>query len=359
MSRMDNKRKTIAGKKARGSSSARRTILVVLCIVLAAILVGLVAGVVYMERLMGLMNRVEDTTAATLSSSEILEIENPTEETIPPDFTGPVLSGDDIEWGTPAENTISGDEVVNILLIGQDRREGESRARSDAMILCTFYKEAKTLTMTSFMRDMYVQIPGYQDNRINTAYSLGGIELLNETIALNFGVEIDGNVEVDFSRFSQIVDLLGGVSIELTNAEAAHLNAHYGYWLSAGVNHLNGEQALSYSRIRAIGDDFGRTSRQRTVLNALIQSYKNRSVTEMLDIMEGILPLLTTDMSNKEMVGYVTELFPLLASSSISTQRIPIDGGYYPAYVRGMAVLVPDLDVNNAYLESVVMGKSE
>lgn len=350
---MSNKR------KISGGSQKRRALLIVLCVVLAVILAVLVAATVYLEHLMGKIGRTQDTSQPSLSQEEIDAIQNPDETD--PGNTAPSVNPEDVTWVDDPVTHIGGDQIVNILLIGQDRREGEGRARSDAMILCTFNIEKKTLTMTSFMRDMYVQIPGYMDNRINAAYQLGGSKLLDETLYQNFGVEVDGNVEVDFSRFQQIIDLLGGVDIELTGEEASYLNrrgnwdvddASAGTWyLSEGMNHLTGEQALAYSRIRYIGNgDYGRTSRQRTVLNALIQAYKNTSLTKMLLLLDDILPLITTDMTDQEIIGYATDLFPLLASSTISTQRIPADGAYYDASIRGMSVLVPDLAENRKML---------
>ncbi|MFQ9799037.1 MAG: LCP family protein [Clostridia bacterium] len=100
--------------------------------------------------------------------------------------------------------------MVNILLIGQDRREGEGRQRSDSMILATINKKSQSIYLTSFMRDMYVPIPGYSDNRINAAYAFGGMDLLDDTIETNFGIHIDGNVEVDFSGFKTLIDMMGG-----------------------------------------------------------------------------------------------------------------------------------------------------
>lgn len=348
-----DKKKSEAEKTAKGSIPRHRTALIILCSVLAVILLLLVCGTVYMEHMLGKINRADQATGPSLSQEEIDRLENPEQED--PNFTGPTINADDVTWGKDADTEIGGDNIVNILLIGQDRRPGEGRARSDAMILCTFNKEHKTLTMTSFLRDLYVQIPEYQDNRINAAYSLGGMELLNETLNKNFGVKIDGNVEVDFSGFAEIVDLLGGVDIELTNAEANYLNYNFGYWLDGGVNHLNGNQALSYSRIRYLDSDFGRTNRQRTVLNALLEAYKNTSLTTMLSLLDDILPLVTTDMTNQEIIGYAKDLFPMIARCTITTQHIPADDTYYNASIRGMAVLVPDLEANRKLLVDSLM----
>ena len=169
-------------------------------------------------------------------------------------------------------------------------------------------------------------------------------------------MEIHGNVEVDFSQFRQIIDLLGGVDIVLSEAEARHLNNQNASWsLIAGQNHLTGEQALAYSRIRYIGNaDYGRTNRQRTVLAALVQAYKSVSITKMLTLADDILPLVTTDMTDKQIFSYVAELFPMLSSSEISTQRIPADGAFYEATIRGMEVLVPELEENRQLLKDTL-----
>lgn len=340
-------------RNTRDSNQGKRTMLIILCSILAVIFTAMVAGAVYMEYLMGKIGRTQETSLPTLSQEEIEAIQHPEKEE---GGTAPTLNSEDVTWNDGDAELLGGDHVVNILLIGQDRREGEGRARSDAMILCSFNKNAKTITLTSIMRDLYVPIPGYLDNRINAAYQLGGIDLLNRTITQNFGVEIHGNVEVDFSQFRQIIDLLGGVDISLTEAEANHLNGQNGTWnLVTGKNHLTGEQALAYSRIRYIGNaDYGRTNRQRTVLTALFQAYKNTNVTGMLMLLDDLLPMVTTDLTNKEMVGYVMELSGLLASGEIKTQRIPADGAFYEATIRGMQVLVPDLEANRKILKETL-----
>lgn len=335
------------------SVGAKRTMLTVLCIVLALVLVAMLGLTVYAEYLMTRMNYIDKEQQVTLSDDEIASIENETDAT-EEGYTGIVVDEDDIQW-SDFEQEITGESILNILLVGQDAGSLQTGyGRTDSMILCTFNTVKNTLTMTSFMRDMYVQIPGYADNRINTAYALGGVNLLNETLYVNFGVVIDANVIVDFTQFADIIDLLGGVEIELTSAESAHINkyAKGGGNTTAGVQILNGAEALAYARTRKVGadGDFGRTNRQRVLLNSLIQAYKNKPLTEMLSLMDDILPMVTTDMTKSEITGYVMELFPMLAGFEIVTQRIPVDGGYYSAMIREMAVLVPNMDVNRQAL---------
>lgn len=330
----------------------KQTTLVVLCSVLALILILLILGTAYLESLMSLINK--DMDNSTMSAEEYEQfLKDQADETVDPNAV--VINPDDVLWGDETDLLEKSEDVINVLLIGQDRRPGEGRQRSDAMILCTINKKTKTLTMTSFMRDMYVQIPGYSDNRINACYQIGGMELLNSCLEKNFGVHVDGNVEVDFNGFIGVIDLMGGVSINLTAAEANHLNGNHGYSLHEGTNKLNGEQALNYSRIRYIGNgDFGRTNRQRAVLSALVESSRSLSLSQINELVKDVLPLVTTDMSNSEIVNYTLALFPMLTDLTINNQRIPADNTYQNASIRDMSVLVPDLDANRQILASAM-----
>lgn len=318
----------------------QRVLLAILLILLALI----AAIVIFVITSLNKINRV-DPNQERLSQEEYDQMLE-TEE-LDPNATYPTVDENDITFSTTPDGKTIGQEehIVNILLIGQDRREGEGRARSDSMILVSFNKNTNKITMASFLRDNYVQLPdGYQPNRLNAAYSIGGMEMLDETLELNFGVSIDANLEVDFSSFASIIDILGGVDIELTSAEANHMNGENGWGLTSGINRLDGEQALTYSRIRKLDSDFGRTNRQRNVLTSLFQSFKNIDLTQALGLINEIFPLLTTDMTNAEMLGYVTDLLPMLAKAELTSVHIPGDEDYYNATIRGMMVLVPDLD---------------
>ncbi len=341
----------MAKKKQR---SAGRTILTVFCVLLGIVLAGLIAGSLYLDGILNRINRF-DPEGPTLSDQQVQDI---LAETDPGDETyeGDVLAPEDVTMPSePAVEIENEDHIINFLLIGQDRREGQGRQRSDAMILCTVNTEKKTLVMTSFLRDMYVQFPAYNDkiynnNRINVTYAIGGMQMLNDCLKLNFGVDVDHNIEVDFSGFEDIVDLLGGVDIELTQAEASWI----GKGLRAGVNNLNGEHALAYARIRKLDSDFGRTNRQRTVLNAMLNKVKSLSMSEMTELVNNITPLITTDMTNSEIVKYVLELFPLLKDLEVTTQYIPAEGTYYGANINGMSVLVPDYEANIEILKDTI-----
>lgn len=315
------------------------------------ILAVLLGATVYMEMMLSKINRdVDDTTMSAEEYEEYLAQQNELENSVP---SGTIVDPEDITWG-PDSELLKNDDKINILLIGQDRRPGEGRSRSDAMILCTIHKDTGSLTLTSFMRDMYVQIPGYRDDRINACYPLGGMKLLDQCLASNFGIQVDGNIEVDFFGFSGIVDLMGGVEIDLTQAEARHLNGEHNWSLREGKNRLTGEQALHYARIRKIGNDFERTSRQRKVISALVDGCRSMSVPQLHNLLMEILPLVTTDLTNQKILGLVRDLAPLLPKLSMDSQRIPGDGMYQNASIRGMSVLLPDIKANRELLKDTI-----
>jgi LCP family protein required for cell wall assembly len=300
----------------------------------------LVAVLVVSLKVNHLLNQItpyDSALDATVSPSdaEDIIINDPENVVITPEEEEELPDISDIEFPTqPQEPEQNQSHVLNILLVGQDRRPGQGRQRSDSMILVTVNKATKSVTLTSFMRDSYVQIPGYQPNKMNAAYAFGGMKLLSETMQVNFGVEVDGCVEVDFNGFQKVVDLLGGVDIQLTAAEVKYMNHATNWGLQVGTNHLNGEQALVYSRIREIDSDYQRARRQRAVIMAIIDKYKSLPVLEMIDMLEDILPLVTTNMEKGDIIGYALDVGPMLASANYNTLRIPADGTFKGGIAR-------------------------
>lgn len=237
-----------------------------------------------------------------------------------------------------AVEPLNDEKLVNILLIGQDRRPGEERQRSDSMVLLSINPKTKDVAMVSFLRDLYVELPGdYSANRLNTAYALGGFELLKQTLRMNFGVSVDGCFGVDFDGFRDVIDAVGGVDIELSAPESEVV----GGGAVAGINHLNGEQALEYARIRKLDSDFGRAERQRKVLSAAIASLKGSSLKEITALADRLLPCMTSDMSNSQIMSTLLYCYAVL-NSDIDTYCVPEEGMYRDENIDGMAVLVPD-----------------
>ena len=244
-----------------------------------------------------------------------------------------VVAEDKINWGEKLDIEMNGNSF-NVLLIGTDLDAG------------------------GFLRDCYVQIPDHKDNKLNAAYAFGGVELLDRTLEENFGVAVDANVLVDFKAFQKVIDALGGVEVYLFSDECAYVNSGTkGKSYKEGYCLLDGEAALAYCRIRKLDSDFGRTERQRKVLTALYNKFHTITLKEALDLIDKVFPLVTTDITNSEMVSYAVKLLPIIRECEIEPAHIPVDGTWENANVRGMAVLLLDFDKNRATLKEIIEGE--
>ena len=334
-----------------GKSRTKKIVLIVLCVVLALILAAAIFVAVYLENLFGMLNRVETVAPTAPAATVAAPATTPTKPDEPQATTAPT---------TPTETTVPEvkDNTINILLVGAD----SGGNLSDSMILCTVHTGAKTINLTSFLRDTYVDIPDYFPHKLNTSYSLGGFSVLDSALTSNFGVPIDGNVAVNFDSFVEVIDAVGGVDIELTEDEVWYLAGYFGWWdLEEGVNHLDGEQCLHYSRIRSIDGDANRANRQRIVISALLDKAKSLSIKEMNNLIFTVLPMITTDLSNAQITNYAMELLPLLKDLTISTQQIPAEGTYHLDWVEqdgGMSVIeIDDWQTNLDILNAIIEGK--
>ncbi len=346
----------MSSKKKRRKRK-NKTGLIVLFIIEILLLVGIAVFFLYQYTL-GQINRTSTRPESVVDPADVAFDEDDAS-------ANDTIAAEDVDFNSDAVQVMEDGDVKNILLIGQDRREGQGRQRSDSMIILSINTNTNSISLVSLMRDMYVPIPGYDANRINAAYVYGGMELLDETIEQDFGVAIDGNIEVDFDGFIESLAAVGNIEIELTAEEAEYLNTrdwsdagidNSDWTLTEGVNELTPEQALSYARTRDIGNsDYERTERQRKVIMAAFEKVKGSSLIEMATLCNKILPNLTTDMGDIELLGYAKTL----VSNNITemnSYRLPVDGTYTDETIRGMAVLVPDLSENSAYLQEYIYG---
>ena len=263
------------------------------------------------------------------------------------------------------------DGVVNILLIGNDSRKNGEDGRSDAMILLSVSSKTKKIYMTSLLRDMYVDIPGHDGNRLNAAYSYGGPELLMETIRQNFGLPVNRYMLVNFGAFVNLVDEVGGIDLDLSNDEVIWVNNYlveYNILTEnpqgtfeldpnlSGMVHLNGPQALAYTRNRFLGTDFGRTERQRKVLTAVIGKLPSAALTNMGGLIDGLMPNLTTNLTRGECFR-LSLMAGKLISYEIVSDSIPQPGTYKDVTIRKMQVLEVDFEENIRYLKEKLYGE--
>ncbi|MDE5963857.1 MAG: LCP family protein, partial [Eubacterium sp.] len=268
-----------------------------------------------------------------------------------------------ITYNDKKENTfISASElessalVKNILLLGVDARAGENanETRSDTMMLVSIDMKHRSIKLTSFLRDTWVYIPtlGY-NQRLNAACSSGGYEGVVDAIEYNFGVDIDGYAVVDFEMFKVLVDSLGGVEVDVTEAEANEVTNHpYRYGdvvLESGKYKLSGEQALAYCRIRKIDTDFVRTERQRTVMSAILNNAKHSNPFTLLNMAYKSAPYIETDLTKGELRSLVISAVPCLGND-IKQAKVPFEGTWEYATISGNSVISINVDSNKQKL---------
>lgn len=315
----------------------------VLVIVLAVILVIGALGAWFV---VSKMNKIQKAQLAEnqLSEEDLagLLVEDPTQETetVPTETTEPKPT--DPDYGKMGK-------VINVLLIGQDAREGEESKNSDTVILVTVNKETKKITMTSFLRDSYVTLNNVVDSngkghsgstKLTLAYALGyqwggtlgAMQVMDQVITNNFGPVVDHNIEVNMEAFDACINALGGVTITLDKDEAKYMNNYFskfdaeGREFFEGDNLVDGWAAEVYVRTRHAnnGDnDYNRTNRQRQVVAQVLEKVKNMSVLELNKLVDQLLPLVATDMTNTDMTNYILEVLPILPEMTLESIQCP------------------------------------
>lgn len=326
-------------EREREKPKAGKVILIILAVILVLVIAAVAVGVYYYQSMLNKMVHVEVpkiqyTTEATTEPIETTEAEETTEATTI--ATEPHIA--------------SSEDYVNILLVGQAARVGEAERYADTMIVVTLNKYEKTISMISVLRDTVVQRGGsfmgktYGGGKINAMYHMGYIwdgvagsmAVMNQILYDNFGIEVDYNFEVDFDAFMEIVNILGGIEVEIDQAEADYLNSD-DFWVykdvEPGLVKMNGMVALSYARMRkAEGDgesDIKRTERQRKVITAVLDKIKTRSLGDLQEMANKVLPYITTSMTNAEITDLLFTVLPMVTDLKIvSSGTCPASGTY-------------------------------
>ncbi|MGN1051542.1 MAG: LCP family protein [Acutalibacteraceae bacterium] len=310
----------------------------ILTLVLSVIFLIGGCGLVYYYSILNSMNF--ETLTNPKDSTEATEISTEEDGSITLSMDGSTLLNDP--------------KVLNVMLFGEDTRAtATSVGRSDTMVMLSVDNRHKKIKLTSFLRDTYVYIPDYGWNKLNAAYSYGGAALSIKTIETNYGVKIDRYAVVDFKSFKKIINALGGIKIKITGSEARYINAQIivnnqdcklidqkycvseynekGKEIKRAVR-LNGKQALWYSRDRGgtyngetfYGDDWTRTQRQRNMLNALMNSVKKASMTQLVKIVNAVGPMVTTNFKKTEMTTLVASA-PTYLTYDMKEMHMPPD----------------------------------
>ncbi|MDT9024371.1 MULTISPECIES: LCP family protein [Rossellomorea] len=273
-------------------------------------------------------------------------------------YSGYKMAGDDkLQEDYTFNGVKDKDGKVNVLLLGVDSR-GEEKSRTDTMMLAQIDPKTNETKLVSFMRDIYVEIPGYQNYKLNTAFYLGGPELLRKTIKHNFDIDIQYFMVVDFKGFEQSVDVLAPDGIEMDVEKA--MSENIGVSLQPGVQNLNGKELLGYARFRADAEgDFGRVERQQKVINALKDEVLSiGGVTKLPKMAGSIQPYIQTNMSKLDQISIAKDIL-LSNSSDMDKLTIPVEGSYgFGSYSGVGSVLDINFEENIQALKDFLNGKS-
>ena len=347
------------GNDTSPGKNRQKTAMVILGILAAVLLAVILIMVSCYYYFLNQIQRPEKPLMAAPETAATEAVTQTQQETLPPETTEPPL--------------LQEDYIKNILLIGQAYRPGEDSKLADSIILATVNRNTRTLTLTSFLRDTYIQMPNFAGkfcgkNRINVVYNLGwrwageygGMEMMDLCMEQNFGIHVDHNIEIGFETFSQLVDTLGGLDLEITEEEAAYLRKDptgFHADVQAGMTHMDGYRALCYVRMRKIDSDRERSNRQRKVISEILGKVRQMRPRELGKLVSDVLPLVITDMSNGEITEMIRILVPMLKDLNIETAVCPAEGTYrwitIPLGGYQSDVLKIDLEANRDILRKL------
>lgn len=262
------------------------------------------------------------------------------------------------------------DDVITIALFGSDFSELYEVSAADATMILSIDTKNNNIKLCSLMRDIYLDLP--QGGKMNLNYTIldGGPSSILKAINYNFNLKIDKFVQVDLSRLPKIIDALGGVDIEITPEELEHINGYIdnidqnngtttAHITTSGMQLLNGTQASAYCRIRyTAGRDFKRTERQRDVLNALFVKFKDINLTEIPSLINNVLPLVTTNLSNSEIISISSKALGM-GLSNIEQGRFPSDENIISAGFTDMYHTNIDIDGTTKELHKFIFSINE
>ena len=226
--------------------------------------------------------------------------------------------------------------ITNILLLSSDARPGEDVSRSDSIMILTIDNINKKLKVTSLMRDMLVKIDGHGEEKFNHAFAYGGPTKTIETIQNNFGIKLNNYVILDFNAFVKVIDAINGIEVTVKDYELDELNKYIldgggseeDLLPSPGTYNLNGYQALSYARIRKVGNgEYERTERQRAVLQIALEKVKDMSTVKLVSLLNELFPYVKTNISlgNAMDYGFTALNVGKKCNFEIEQFRVPLD----------------------------------
>ncbi len=324
-----SRRRSVRQARKRGGCAKKLFTLLLVLVLLAA-----AGGFLYFHIMASRLNRSGDVTSSELQQY----VQLPS--------------------GTPAW---SADSARNILLLGVDENEDGTDGRSDTNMMISVDSKSKTLRLVSFLRDSYLEIPTVGKRKLNYAYAKGGVAMTMGTLITNYQVDMDRYVSVNFENFANVIDKMGGLDVPMSKSACYYVNKNMGTHLKAGTNHLNGKLCLYYARVRDASDkfgsnDYGRTGRQRQVVQLMIQKIKSMNLIDAHKVLYDYLPYVKTNLTDGELLS-LAAIAPSLSDYKMETMQVPAPNTFDDsAKVNGENVITLDLDQNRTLLHEFLSG---
>ena len=260
----------------------------------------------------------------------------------------------------------------NILLMGDDSRDRNNHVRTDCMMILSVNSKLSEARLSSIMRDTWVSIPGKNKNKINAAQVFGGPELAVQTVNQNFGMDIENYILINMGQLVEIVDLMGGVDLEISESERKVANQYASDYLKvaknvapyqgetsiphAGKVHLNGLMAMSFCRDRYTDSDFGRVMRHQKLLLALADKAQNMEIQDMLSAAGQMKALVSTNLTD-EQVQELAKAILTIPTENVGQLRLPAEGAYKAGTFDGTWMIKADLEKNARILKEHIYGE--
>lgn len=325
-------------------------------IVLAVFILIIGSGALFVNAKLNRLNRSVDTN-----------VEKPVNgATVSYDFSANV-EGLEVRSGggeLPDGDLFSDKNIVNILLLGTDMKIPGTNdpGRCDCTMICSLNKATGEVKLIGFERAIGVPIPGYEDELLTYAYQYGAGPFMVETIEKCFNVDLAGYVHVGFESFPQVINAIGGIDVELNQSEIYNLSVTYQYSpdlheMSPGMNHLEGEVAYGYCRLRDSDDDWARQGRTREAVQAMVNKLKTLSITDLNKLMNEVLPLIETDLTNAQLTSLMMSA-PKFVNATV-TQLMEPDREKTWSYQTGRGAFMIGCDFKEcaAEIQEFIYGK--
>ncbi len=269
--------------------------------------------------------------------------------------------GDDAKGNAATGEILKDEDVINILLLGTDERSKSfsDNARADSIMILSLNTRDHKIKLVSIERGIGVPVPGRNDDWITHTFRYGGAALTMQTVRDCFKVNVNHYIRINFHMFEEGIDAIGGIDLNLTDPEVNYMKEEGIQTVKTGLNHVDGEAALCYARMRKIDSDWKRIERQRTVVQAALNQVVSSDMLTINKLADTILPMIQTNLTKGEITKLILEAPEFLASGvQMEQMTVPTKDTCWNSVGKdGRKMIAVDFDANAKILNEFFYGK--